>query len=101
MAKQAKIFQEQDLFKYLEMPTTVDNLLVKVFTVVSLFFAARGIEASAVKWEDVESSVTESGETKVAVSSLRKKQNGVPEISIATISGGLEINIINEYEACL
>lgn len=80
------------------MPNTPENLVDKVYAVIAISFAARGIE---VNFEDVSRPIQIStGETQIKVTYLRTKTKGVPETTYTLITGAIEIKIINEYEQC-
>ena len=83
------------------MPNTPENLVNKVYAVIAISFAARGIEATSVNFENVTRSIQIStGETQIKVTYLRTKTKGVPETIYTLITGATEVKIINEYEQC-
>ena len=99
--KQAKCFSREELTKFFEMPTTVDNLLDKAYAAIALSFAARGAEVTTIMWEDVTQSVNSTTrETTINIRFQRTKVAGVPEKMLALITGRLEVKAIMEYAAC-
>ena len=86
--KQAKCFSREELTTFFEMPTTVDNLLDKVYAAIALSFAARGAGVTTIMWEDVTHSVnSKTKETTVNIRFQRTKVTGVPEKMLALITG--------------
>ena len=100
-ARQAKTFTGEELLCYYQMPSTPENLADKVYAVIAISFAGRGVEVAAVNFENITQSVAiPTGERQIKVSYLRKKTRGVPEQSYTLITGATEVSIINEYEQC-
>ena len=100
-SKQAKTFTGEELLAYYNMPNTPKNLVDKVYAVIAIMFAARGIEATSVTFEDVTRSIQIStGDTQIKVTYLRTKTKGVPETTYTLITEATEVKIINEYEQC-
>ena len=87
-SKQAKTFTGEELLAYYNMPNTPENLVDKVYAVIAISFAARGIEATSVNFEDVTRSIQiATGETQIKVTYLRTKTKGVPETIYTLITG--------------
>ena len=100
-SKQAKTFTGEELLTYYNMPNTPENLVDKVYAVIAISFAARGIEVTSVNFENVTKSIQIStGETQIKVTYLRTKTKGVPETTYTLITWATEVRIINEYEHC-
>jgi hypothetical protein len=100
-AKQAKVLTAIDLFTYYDMINTPENLVDKIYAVMAMSFAARGVESSAITWNNVTKSIqVDTGETQIKVTYLRTKQKGIPEQSYTLITGEIEVRILNEYQQC-
>ena len=101
MARQAKVFTVQELLNYYQMPSTPENLADKVYAVIAISFAGRGVEVAAVNFKNITETVeTATGEKHIKVTYIRSKTRGVPEQSFTLITGATEVRIITEYEQC-
>lgn len=100
-SKQAKTFTCEELLAYYNLPNTPENLVDKVYAVIAISFAARGIEVTSVDFENVTKSIQIStGETQIKVTYLRTKTKGIPVTEYTLITGATEVKIIEEYENC-
>ena len=100
-AKQAKTFTKDELITFFEMPTTVENLADKAYAAIALSFAARGVEAAGITWENVSRTIDSvTKESQITIRYKRTKTTGVPETLVALISGRLETKALEEYESC-
>lgn len=101
MARQAKTFTGEELLDYYRMPSTPENLADKVYAVIAISFAGRGVEVAAVNSKNItQTTETVTGEKHIKVTYIRSKTRGVPEQSYTLITGSTEVRIINEYEQC-
>lgn len=53
MARHAKTFTGEELLDYYRMPSTLENLADKVYAVIAISFAGRGVEVAAVNFKNV------------------------------------------------
>ena len=101
MARQAKTFTGEELLNYYRMSSTPENLADKVYAVIAISFAGRGVEVAAVNIKNITQTTETATEKKhIKVTYIRSKTRGVPEQSYTLITGSTEVRIINEYEQC-
>ena len=98
---QAETFTAEELLDYYNIPNTPQNLDDKLYAVIAISFATRGIQVTSINFENFTRSIKVStGETRFKVTYLRTKSKGVPETTYTLTFGVTESKIINEYEHC-
>ena len=74
------------------MPTTVENLADKAYAAIVLSFAARGVEAAGITWENVSRTINSvTKESQITIRYKRTKTTGVPETLVALINGRCQL----------
>ena len=83
-----KTFTGEELRDYYRMPSTPENLADKVYAVIAISFAGRGVEVAAVNFKNItQTKETATGEKHIKVTYIRSKTRGVPEQSYTLITG--------------
>jgi hypothetical protein len=88
------------------LPSSDSNLLLKVYAVVAVSFAARNCEAAELNFEDFERTVTDetlsqgnANHARYVIHHKRAKQTGqaTTDGNVSFVTGALEVSIIDEY----
>jgi hypothetical protein len=96
--KKALVFTIQDMVAIREIPLDDWSLLPSLaFMVVSLSFAARGIEAASLAWNDVRRDESLTGEVRYVISFVRRKRKGVPEVDQCWVIDPYDVLVLDTY----
>lgn len=81
-------------------PNNEITILLKVYSVVGIAFASRGVEEYKLQWNAVVKTFLADGTSHYEISYERVKQNAPVETLTSTISGNLEVKAIDDYISC-
>lgn len=100
--RKAKTFDKHELEQFFRMPNTPDILVIKAYAVVAIAFAARGTEALMLTWDRVvRMTIDSTGKPNYKLYYERLKPADKPDTeAYATVSGDLEVGILEQYSAC-
>jgi len=100
--RKANTFDKHELEQFFRMPNTPDILVIKAYAVVAIAFAARGTEALMLTWDRVvRMTIDSTGKPNYKLYYERLKPADKPDTeAYATVSGDLEVGILEQYSAC-
>ena len=101
--KQAKTLSKEDIRAILSLPNTEENLLLKVWLVISICFAARGCECNDVEWtciNRVPPTTQTTAMYKVQYRRAKDDEAKDAEPDHSFVTGASEVKALDDYSDC-